>query len=294
MQEPFLVKAQSELASLVHLEIAERRNAILQRSPKLPQSLYHYRGYSTPNDITNLKDILINSRLFLRAPSDFNDPFDCKFNYSGVSDQPMLYEHIIRGGRHLGYSHREIRKVRNYMNPSGLEQIKRFAKDIMESLFNKSGIFCFTEDYKNVLMWSHYAEKHTGVCIEFDTTAAYKILPIAHPVDYHGELPLLSFPEEDPRKIIAPIFRKAKHWEYEKEWRLAIPDLSHQYVDFAPDSIRSLIYGCRSDEVTRSVIENILETRKNAGLPAVRTRRLAQDRHGYALIEDAHGSRDES
>lgn len=34
-------------------------------------------------------------------------------------------------------------------------------------LFKKSCVSCFSETNNNFLMWSHYASKHTGICLEF-------------------------------------------------------------------------------------------------------------------------------
>jgi hypothetical protein len=30
------------------------------------------------------------------------------------------------------------------------------------------GIYCVSTNYDDVLMWSHYADSHKGICLEFD------------------------------------------------------------------------------------------------------------------------------
>jgi hypothetical protein len=39
----------------------------------------------------------------------------------------------------------------------------RFLKRLHEEV----GVLCFSEKYDNILMWSHYAKSHTGLCVEF-------------------------------------------------------------------------------------------------------------------------------
>ena len=39
--------------------------------------------------------------------------------------------------------------------------------------FKQFGIVSFTEDYSNLLMWSHYADEHTGMVIEFSNEVTW-------------------------------------------------------------------------------------------------------------------------
>jgi hypothetical protein len=32
------------------------------------------------------------------------------------------------------------------------------------------GLLCFAGDWSEPVMWSHYAEKHTGICLGFDVS----------------------------------------------------------------------------------------------------------------------------
>lgn len=54
-------------------------------------------------------------------------------------------------------------------------EIKRLAKKFLEN----SSVACFSETNSNSLMWSHYASKHAGVCLEFtlehDSKFPYKM-----------------------------------------------------------------------------------------------------------------------
>lgn len=47
-----------------------------------------------------------------------------------------------------------------------------FSKNVTELVTQEvrknTGIYCFTKSEDNILMWSHYANEHKGICLEFD------------------------------------------------------------------------------------------------------------------------------
>ena len=50
----------------------------------------------------------------------------------------------------------------------GDKAIRRAFKAARDKLSEERGMICFTEDWKNPLMWGHYAEKHAGIALGFD------------------------------------------------------------------------------------------------------------------------------
>ena len=110
-------------------------------------------------------------------------------------------------------------------------------KQIRVGLGNQVGIECFTQSPTDILMWSYYADKHTGVCVEYDfsklfTSCANSFL---FPVNYSENRPLLDMQilydpitQQVRNDRIAEAFpsimkswiTKSKEWEREKEWRL--------------------------------------------------------------------------
>ncbi len=98
-------------------------------------------------------------------------------------------------------------------------------------------VSCFSESPSNVLMWSHYANKHTGFCVEYDFNTLIDkngldwLLPVVYSKD-RIPLSLDQFDFSDPQNVkaifnsdliadIALLFLvKSDIWEYEKEWRI--------------------------------------------------------------------------
>ncbi|PWX18316.1 hypothetical protein CYK65_11810 [Clostridium perfringens] len=91
----------------------------------------------------------------------------------------------------------------------------------MENLINQIAIVCLSEEKDNILMWSHYAKNHQGICIEYDYNDISNYTEV-YPVVYMEENIDLSesIINIDPYGIHKKIMIKFALWEYEKEWRI--------------------------------------------------------------------------
>lgn len=137
-----------------------------------------------------------------------------------------------------------------------------------------SRVFCVSEKFDNVVMWSHYADEHKGVvfrlrCIdELDNT-----LLAARKVQYTDAF--LPFPDADAyarhligeqtidfeRLIWNIAYTKHVDWSYEEEWRVHIPLLREPPGDgysVYPENPRifdAVYLGCRmKDEDIKSIV----------------------------------------
>jgi len=72
-------------------------------------------------------------------------------------------------------------------------------------------------------MWAHYADKHKGLCFEFDGSENCKFFGDAQQVQYEDYTPLV-LPGDDSSKMMGRIIlTKSKHWTYEREYRIFQP-----------------------------------------------------------------------
>jgi hypothetical protein len=98
----------------------------------------------------------------------------------------------------------------------------RFAmRLIRDAIATHLGLLCFSRDWRNPVMWGHYAESHQGLCLGFDVDDR-----IAMPVQYVPKrLPFDHYldpntHEKEVRALAARLaFTKFSHWRYEKEVR---------------------------------------------------------------------------
>ncbi len=118
-------------------------------------------------------------------------------------------------------------------------------KQLRKNLGEKVGIECFTQSPTDVLMWSYYANKHTGICVEYDFSKMFSTVPdtFLFPVNYSDKRPLLNIdkmfdpvtqqsikdqmPGEIPN-LIRSFITKSKVWEREQEWRIISGNIKKQ------------------------------------------------------------------
>lgn len=204
-----------------------------------------------------------------------------------------------------------IEKVKSIASFAGVEvpktEIERLysaldagMKQIRVGLGNQVGIECFTQSPTDILMWSYYADKHTGVCVEYDFSKLFSSCANAFlfPVCYSENRPLLDILKlYDPvtKQIcndrIAEVFpsimrswiTKSKEWEREKEWRLItfpLKDDSERLVKLP--IVSRIITGINiSDESYKKVAE----IAKNKCVPIHRTR-LKNDQYKIEIISE--------
>jgi hypothetical protein len=105
--------------------------------------------------------------------------------------------------------------------------LNRFLKTILR-------ICCFCQNKASIVMWSHYASNHRGICIEYDTQEFIPSDSVAndlHPVIYKqlvfDAASYTSFfsegVERNPLMTTIAACHKSREWSYEEEWRLIFP-----------------------------------------------------------------------
>ncbi len=130
------------------------------------------------------------------------------------------------------------------------------ASKSLEQMLARRRIYCLTPQGDSTLMWSHYAENHHGICLEFNVANA--LFRSAGEVKYHAEYPrwVPCDINDKPGRVMELILTKSSDWSYEKEYRLVSIDapLASSFLqlhgDFfrLPDgALKSVIMGCQAD-----------------------------------------------
>ncbi|MAE36043.1 MAG: hypothetical protein CMH97_12605, partial [Oceanospirillaceae bacterium] len=109
------------------------------------------------------------------------------------------------------------------------EELFDFNSVFLEKAFNTMGIVSFSETNDNLLMWSHYADNHRGIVVNFDTSHEFfkkdggksrELGRVHYRKDRMKALPQRlknGFHMTDSTRIY---FEKSDEWIYEKEHRL--------------------------------------------------------------------------
>lgn len=127
------------------------------------------------------------------------------------------------------------------------------------------GIICFSGQWQNPVIWSHYAAKHTGLSLGFEIDDD----PLQK-VKYQNSRPDADFEklesdEEYGVELVSQLgWTKFKHWEYEDEYRFGIrldhatSELGLYFLDFDESlKLKEVIVGANS-ELSRKNVEAAL------------------------------------
>ncbi len=149
----------------------------------------------------------------------------------------------------------------------------------MKSQMSKDkGLICFSKMRTNPLLWSHYANRHQGICLGFRTPRE-----TLHKVIYTSRRPDPEYlfsnsklvREKSMRNFIAT---KYIHWRYEKEWRLWVgleekdPKTGHYFLDFSDNlNLVKVVVGAESNITCKTIDIALGKQRPNVECFKVRT-----------------------
>ncbi|SKB59596.1 Protein of unknown function [Lysinibacillus sp. AC-3] len=273
----------------------------------IPQSLYKYRRI----DEYSLANLTNDTAWFSRA-TGFNDPYDSSLTINNKEHNPIHKEGLENIAREFNVPLEEIESLNtkdtlehilyNYTklkhNPEILattvekyiegtdKEFEKYVKNISDVFQEKVFASCFSEDPTSMLMWSHYADNHKGMVIEYnfnnlDLDNQKQIMTGLHPVYYTSELLNLDNYRDVQGKIsvhtLAAI-NKSVEWEYEKEWRIIVHNETDE-IGFNLPIIKpsSIILGARVEEIHKNRLS--LEAKKK-GIPL---KQIKLDKSSYHL-----------
>jgi hypothetical protein len=111
------------------------------------------------------------------------------------------------------------------------------------------GLLCFSREWQNPVQWSHYADRHRGLCLGFDVPETLP-LNVEYRATRHKPELLDNFNEDVAKKILTTKYR---HWSYEQEVRIfsRLEDRDQEtglyFKEFDRDlALREVIVGHRS------------------------------------------------
>ena len=214
------------------------------KKPTGPKSLFKYYKINKYSF-----SIFVKNQIYLSAPSSCNDPFDAALSFLQISSEEKVQEHLRLMAESRGESlpnDISLNEERENMNTL-LQQI--------EKQIQTAGIYCMSQDPLHMLMWSHYADQHRGMCIEFERCAENRLgSKDCKKVSYVPSTTFLrsgfDFFREPEAVITSALYTKLNDWKYEKEWRL-VYFWPHDAKDIdrfipLPGKIKSITFGLRS------------------------------------------------
>jgi hypothetical protein len=237
----------------------------------IPRSLFRFRPF---NSLT--LDELCNEDVHYADPACFNDPLDSRPNLVLNSDfRTLVTLHAKIAERLEGKLFAsDWRYLATRDAPTGSERWQADAADIMYGdisralrlLFAEYRVLSLSSKWNSPLMWSHYADEHRGICIEYGTNQhdcwSLKQVRYDQPRSIKSSdltewlVAGSQTAEEQIRE--AYFFRKAREWTYEREWR----DLASKgVVGGAPFRMKAIYFGIRCSLAIKTTIVRLFGDR---------------------------------
>lgn len=266
-----------------------------------PNSLFKYRRASETLFSSYLEEIK-NDVIWLSRPDQFNDPYECFFKGDfqktmvgflsrrypemkkvvteifpdgqfGEKPAEKLFQYFL--AKRGTFSKENLEALHGLLQSTNFDSNKKFMNDTIK-------IGCFSERNDSIPMWAHYADKHTGFCLEYDVyTQPMEIISYLFPVIYSDEIVDVTKElfEGTEGWGIKPTIFKSNDWSYEREWRFIratpLTDLKGVNIKFFP--IKGIYLGTDISPENKTALCDIA---KSKNIP-VHKMRLSNSRFAF-------------
>ena len=247
--------------------------------------LYKYASWQEKDNDNLTRKNIKASALYFNMPDSFNDPFDNAPSYDiSTESRRELVNRFVQYNRGK-YDDNLLAEVRNI--PASA--FNKIFKGTNFKKFNiaKRGITCFSRDNANILMWSHYANNHSGVCLGFDIDEsdehldeffdenknqklfpngkACRLLPIMYvPVTARPSIDMT----DEQKSWLEILTFKSDLWKYEQEVRIMVHSYDQRIFPrtlcYKPDCLKEIICGANMKLKTFIDLKNFVDKLPNA------------------------------
>jgi hypothetical protein len=260
--------------------------------------LYHYEKFCEGWLATTLRE----QKIYCSDPDKLNDPWDCRpcFDYRPMTEDPAKLEEMLAFLRSTSgddLPNHPMRKKWEDGTRNSPDELRDFLAGYSESLRReicKRRIYCLTPDPCSTLMWSHYAENHRGICLEF--FLGNVLFLKAREVMCRSAYPVWV-PQEMPAIADQAVLTKSTDWEKEQEWRLVgSPSYSEghplrpegYYLRLPQRALQSVIVGCEARDERYEAVKKVVHEHA-PGLPVKRATRVPNHYRLEIVSPDSSG-----
>jgi hypothetical protein len=217
-----------------------------------PSHLYKYRSLRTNKEKQFTARIFTHNQIYFSKYTEFNDPFDCNFYISIIGNVITHKAKLQEINPGLSDAKLDI-NTRKDLKPKNLEKRKKSIQTAIRQINRGIGIFSMSARCDNLLMWSHYADCHRGICVEFKVTGGKLFGCDLCEVNYEEEYPKLSvYDDIDLEWTKRYLTTKACDWRYEQEWRIVYRETGCQV--FPSEELTGAILGARISKKDKKLV----------------------------------------
>jgi hypothetical protein len=282
----------SPISGLRQLSYKERR--VFLATQTYAKYLYKFKAVSEKS-IAHLEDVLLNSRLYLSSPRQFNGPFDMSADIVAKGTPEDLYAKIDSASVIPQEDKERMRAEASLIvGAKGIQGYfeRHKAAFLFRQMLDTTGVASFSSSKvrernsgpRNILMWSHYADSHRGLCFQFEIARDPLLLRELVRVRYEPRYPEVNWLSANfSEQLEGALFHKAPCWSYEHEWRFILRECANTYLPFSPEALTAVILGCEIPDHKERMIVKLIEKRMRRGLPSLRILRASRSRSEFRL-----------
>jgi len=181
--------------------------------------------------------------------------------------------------------------------------INNFNDKIFNLIDEKFGVASLTSSNNNPSMWSHYADKHKGLCIEYDFSSIIEntnlISMFLYPVNYQSvritldenildKVDLKDIEKQGKGDLInlflQGLYTKHESWKYESEWRsIALLKMDNEDArKIKVPKISAIYLGNKMGTQMKNRISKILNSNENTR--SIELKQMINDISTYSLV----------
>ena len=237
------------------------------------QILYKYRVWREEGkEIQLSRRLLTDNEIYFAAPDQFNDPFDCSLPFKYKKDsltEENIYQKLLQIARQKFPNESETfiqnhcLEIQSKQSLSDENYWKTFYPYFKKQMNSTFGIFSLTPKRDNLLMWSHYADSHSGFCVGLDRNILFDICkPFVQmgKVIYDSSFPEVVINENATSSILKLTMTKSIDWSYEEEYRM-LSFGNKKVVSISNEAVKEILLGHRMKEEYKNEIFRLAETK---------------------------------
>lgn len=232
------------------------------------QRLYKFRGLTIRDRI---EPIFRNQTLYWPGISELNDPFESRPQIVPPQMRNELEKRKVEWQafallRRNGMDRDEAKRRAKISTSPGFLQAKAAEMTLeLPAALDKYRVFSLAGNCESILLWSHYAEAHTGICLGFSTDN--QEFGDAIEVIYAKNLPTLEFlGRGNETNLIAMALTKSDEWKYEHEFRMlsqeptlhGLPIVNDHKYNFCPEHLVEVVMGCNIKPVDEDFVREMV------------------------------------
>lgn len=216
-------------------------------------------------------------KLYKKCPHDIKNYFDKQLflvfsiiikDYKGIEIEEKTIADILNMEDVLNLLEKEVEEIRD-------QKYIPFIKDFLSKLT----VVCFSASgWDNQLMWAHYANSYSGICVEYDFKKMNHFIGFMYPVEYLKERPTVTLKdlgidkletdengklivsETDMSAVFSYLLAKNECWKYEAEWRI-INQSEQPYTPMFINVpyIKSITMGLNLDDMCKQLLWDVCQ-----------------------------------